>query len=57
MWVESENNKIVKSWGTLRDSQHFWGYMGMLELRDETRKNDKHLFTHVDLHKTKQQIG
>jgi hypothetical protein len=24
----------------------------MLELRDGTRKNDKHLFTHTDLHKT-----
>jgi hypothetical protein len=29
----------------------------MLELRDGTRKNDKHLFTHINLHKTKQQVG
>ncbi len=29
----------------------------MLELRDGTRKNDKHLFTHTDLHKTEQQVG
>jgi hypothetical protein len=24
-----------------------------LELQDETRKNDKHLIIHMDLHKTK----
>jgi hypothetical protein len=29
----------------------------MLELRDEIKKNDKQLITHMDLHKTKQQVG
>jgi hypothetical protein len=29
----------------------------VLELRDGTRKNDKQPFTHIDLHKTKQQVG
>jgi hypothetical protein len=29
----------------------------MLELQDGTRKIDKHLITHMDLHKTKQQVG
>jgi hypothetical protein len=29
----------------------------MLELEDKTGKNDKHLFTHTGLHKTKQQVG
>ncbi len=29
----------------------------MLELWDGTKKNDKHLLTHIDLHKTKQQVG
>ncbi len=33
------------------------GQRGMLELRDGIRKNDKHLFIHTDLHKTKQQVG
>ncbi len=28
----------------------------MLELRNEIRKNDKHLITHTDLHKTKQLV-
>ncbi len=37
--------------------QHFGGVRGMLELQDGTRKNDKHLITHTDLHKTKQQVG
>jgi hypothetical protein len=27
------------------------GYRGMLKLQDGTRKNDKHLFTRLDLHK------
>ncbi len=31
--------------------QHFEGERGVLELRDGTRKNDKHLITHTDLHK------
>ncbi len=35
----------------LPDSQHFEGQKGVLELRDGTRKNDKHLITHSDLHK------
>ncbi len=30
------------------------GQRGVLELQDGTRKNDKHLITHTDLHKTKQ---
>jgi hypothetical protein len=30
---------------------------GVLELRNGTRKNDKHLFIQKDLHKTKQQVG
>jgi len=39
----------------LLGSQHFGGRGGdMLELRDGTRKSDKHLITHTDLHKTKQ---
>jgi hypothetical protein len=29
----------------------------VLELWDETRKNDKHLITHTDLDKAKQQVG
>jgi hypothetical protein len=29
----------------------------MLELRDGTKKNDKHLITHMELHKIKQQVG
>jgi len=29
----------------------------VLELRDENKKNDKHLITHTYLHKTKQQVG
>jgi len=29
----------------------------MLELQDGTRKIDKRLFIHTDLHKTKQQVG
>ncbi len=29
----------------------------MLELQDGTKKSDKHLITHIDLHKTKQQVG
>ncbi len=33
------------------------GRGGVLELRDGIRKNEKHLFTHTDLHKTKQQVG
>jgi hypothetical protein len=28
-----------------------------LEFWDGTMKNDKHLITHTDLHKTKQQVG
>ncbi len=30
---------------------------GMLKFRDGTKKNNKHLITHTDLHKTKQQVG
>jgi hypothetical protein len=41
----------------LPNSQHFRGRKGVLELQDGTRKNDKHLITHTDLHKTKQQVG
>jgi len=33
------------------------GVEGVLELRDGTKKNDKHLLTHTDLHKPKQQVG
>ncbi len=33
-----------------------WGQKGVLELWDVTRKNDKHLITHMNLHKTKQQV-
>jgi hypothetical protein len=33
------------------------GGRGVLELQDGTRKNDKHLFIQMDLHKTKQQVG
>jgi len=29
----------------------------MLELRDGTEKNDKQLIIHMDVHKTKQQVG
>jgi hypothetical protein len=32
-------------------SQHFGGRGGMLDLWNGTRKNDKHLITHTDLHK------
>jgi len=43
--------------GTLHNSQHFGGKGACLELRDGTKKIDKHLITHTDLHKTKQQVG
>jgi len=43
--------------GTLPGLQHFGGRGGVLELRDGTRKNDKQLITHTNLHKTKQQVG
>ncbi len=33
------------------------GERGVLELRDGIRKNDNHLLTHTNLHKTKQQVG
>jgi hypothetical protein len=39
----------------LLGSQHFG--RGVLELRDGTRKNDKHLIIYTNLHKTKQQVG
>jgi len=29
----------------------------MLEFRDGTKKNDKHLITHMNLHKTEQRVG
>jgi len=29
----------------------------MMELQDGAGKNDKHLITHIDLHKTKEQVG
>jgi len=32
------------------------GVEGVLELQDGTKKNDKYLITHMDLHKTKQQV-
>jgi hypothetical protein len=32
-------------------------FPGMLELQDGNRKNEKHLFIHTDLYKTKQQVG
>jgi hypothetical protein len=44
------------NWGTLLGSQHFGGRGGMLELRDGNKKNEEHLFTHMDLHKTNQQV-
>jgi hypothetical protein len=47
---KSEDNERRKSWGMLWLTT-LWGYMGMLELRDETRKNENHLITHTDLHK------
>jgi hypothetical protein len=31
--------------------EHFGGLRGVLELREGTRKNDKHLITHTNLHK------
>jgi hypothetical protein len=52
--------KTLKEQGigdTLPGSQHFGGRKGMLELRDGTRKSDKHLITHMDMHKSKQQFG
>jgi hypothetical protein len=33
------------------------GVEGRVGALDGTRKNDKHLFTHTNLHKIKQQIG
>jgi len=49
MGVQTENNKRARSQGTLPGSQHFEGGKGgMLELRDGTRKSDKHqLFTQI----------
>ncbi len=35
----------------LLGSQHLGEWRGMLELQDGTRKNDKHLITHTNLHK------
>ncbi len=35
----------------LPDSQHFGGQRGVLELWDETKKNDKQSIIHMDLHK------
>jgi hypothetical protein len=47
-WVWSENNRKIRSQGTFPSSQHFGD---VLEFWDETRKNDKHLITHMDMHK------
>ncbi len=51
MWIQTKNNEKVKSLGMFLGSQHFEGVEGVLELRDGTRNNDKHLITHSDLHK------
>jgi hypothetical protein len=37
--------------------QHFGGLRGVLKLQEGTKNNDMHLFTHMNLHKTKQQVG
>jgi hypothetical protein len=45
----------------LRTRSLVWNTWGggkvVLELWDGTKKNDKYLITHTNLHKTKQQVG
>jgi hypothetical protein len=56
MWIP--NKKQRKSQGAHSLARNtLKGYRGMLELRDATKKIGKHLFIHMDLHKTKQQVG
>jgi hypothetical protein len=57
MWVWGENNRKVKSWGTIPDSQHFEGIGVCWNSEMGTSKVDKQSLTHIDLHKTKQQVG
>jgi hypothetical protein len=52
-WKQRKSKKL----GTHSLVRSTLGVEGVLELRDETKKNDKHLIIHMDLHKTKQQVG
>jgi hypothetical protein len=51
-WKQQKSKKL----GALSLAHNTLGVKGMLELRDGTRKNDKQSLTHMDLHKTKQQV-
>ncbi len=43
--------------GTRFLARNILGVEGLLKLRDGTRKNDKHLITHMDLYEIKQQVS
>ncbi len=45
-----QNIGRVRSWGHAPWLVALWGQRGVLELRDGTRKNDKHLITQTNLH-------
>jgi hypothetical protein len=56
--IWSENSGGARSWGTFPGLQHLGGRgeRGMLELQDGSRKNEKHLIIHADLHKPRNKL-
>jgi hypothetical protein len=57
MWVWSENNERVRSWGMLLGSQHFGGRGACWSFRMGLGKNDKQLIHSLGFAQTKQHVG